>query len=132
VWQPNSAQWRIIWIVAVLLIFAWPPEKGRRLGMKLVNWAVDPSDALRTPPPPLPIGLDDDGDAVTAHDAETAEYYEQYQSSGLTRLRMRLKVAGDPFDPSTERQILVGFGVLSGLLVWRLGGARPRNQPGAP
>ena len=121
VWQPNTAQWRIIWIVAVVMILAWPPDKGRSLGMKVVNWIVDPANSLRTPPPPLPPGLDDDGDAVTAHDAETAEYYEQYQSSALTRLRMRLKVASDPFDPSTERQILAGIGVLSALTVWRMG-----------
>ena len=33
-WQPNTAQWRVIWIVAVLLILSWPPEKGRSLAIK--------------------------------------------------------------------------------------------------
>jgi hypothetical protein len=120
VWQPNKVQWRVIWLVAVLIILSWPPDQGRSLGMKAVNWLVDPLNSLPTPPSPLPIGLDDNGDAVAAHDAEESEYYRVYESSGFTRLRMKLKSAADPFDPGTERQILVGIGVLSALAVWRL------------
>ena len=123
-WQPNTAQWRVIWIVGVLLIFAWPPDKGRSLGMKTVNWLVDPNNSLPALPDQLPMGLDDNGDAVAAHDAQQAEYDQRYASSGVTRLRMTLKVAGDPFDPSTERQILAGIGILSALTVWRLGKRR--------
>ena len=70
---------------------------------------------------PLPIGLDDNGDAVTEHDALEAEYYRQYTSSSFTRLRLRLKSASEPFEPATERQILVGIAVLSVLAIWRLG-----------
>jgi hypothetical protein len=119
-WQPNTAQWRIIWTVAVLLILGWPPEQGRSLGVKAVNWLADPTNALPSMPTPLPIGLSDNGDAVTEHDAEEAEYYRVYTSSAVTRFRMRLKEATDPFDPSTERQILAGLGILSALAVWRL------------
>ena len=36
-------------------------------------------------PPPLPMSLDDDGDAVSAHDAQESEYYQAYDSSTLTR-----------------------------------------------
>jgi hypothetical protein len=75
-------------------------------------------------PEPLPIALDDNGDAVTEHDAQAAEYYRQYESSTLTRFRMRLKESTDPFDPSTERQILAGVGILSALVVWRINGKR--------
>jgi hypothetical protein len=120
VWEPNKAQWRIIWIVALLLILGWPPGQGRSLGMKAVNWLADPNHSLPAQPAPLPIGLDDNGDAVAAHDAEEAEYYRRYTSSGVTRLRLKLRDASDPFDPTTERQILAGVGILSGLLVWRL------------
>jgi hypothetical protein len=120
VWQSNTAQWKIIWIVSVLLILCWPPDNGRSLGVKLTNWLADPRNSLPTMPAPLPIALDDDGDAVTEHDALAAEYYRQYQSSALTRLRMSLKEAADPFDPSTERQILAGIGILSALAVWRI------------
>jgi hypothetical protein len=88
--------------------------------MKAVNWLVDPGSALLTLPDQLPIGLDDNGDAVAAHDAQEAEYYRQYESSRMTRFRMTLKVAGDPFDPSTERQVLAGIAVVSALIVWRL------------
>jgi hypothetical protein len=121
VWQPNRAQWITIWVVAVFLILAWPSGDSKSLGAKVVNWAVDPGDALPTMPPPLPMSLDDDGDAVTAHDALEREYYDAYQRSTTTRLRMKLKDAGDPLDESTERQILAGIGVLSALFVWRLG-----------
>jgi hypothetical protein len=120
VWQPNPAQWRVIWIVALLLILSWPPSDGRSLGMKMVNWLSDPKDSLPPLPEPLPIGLSDNGDAVAEHDAQAAEYYRQYTSSSVTRWRMKLKDAGDPFDAATERQILVSIGILSALLVWRL------------
>jgi hypothetical protein len=124
VWQPNAAQWRIIWIVAVSLILFWPPDKGRSLGVKIANWLADPRDSLPTMPDPLPIALDDNGDAVTEHDALEAEYHRQFESSALTRFRMTLKEATDPFDPSTERQILAGIGILSAFPVWRINGKR--------
>jgi len=124
VWQPNKAQWRIIWIVAVLMIVSWPPARGRSLGAKIVNWLADPANSLPPMPSPLPIGLSDNGDAVTAHDAEAAEYYRHYESSSITRLRMKLKEAGDPFDPTTERQVLAGIAILSALAIWRLDGRK--------
>jgi hypothetical protein len=119
-WQPNRAQWWIIWTVAVILILAWPPDRGRSLGVKAVNIAVDPADSLPALPATLPMSLDADGDAVTAHDALEREYYRARDSSTVTRWRMTLKAAEDPFDPMTERQLLVGLGVLSALAVWRL------------
>jgi len=122
VWQPNMAQWRIIWIVSVLLILCWPPDKGHSLGVKITNWLADPRNSLPAMPDPLPIALDDNGDAVTEHDELEAEYYRQYQSSAVTRFRMVVKEATDPFDPSTERQILAGLGILSALVVWRING----------
>ena len=88
--------------------------------MKAANWLADPTNSLPALPDPLPIGLDDNGDAVAAHDAEEAEYYRQYTNSRVTRLRMTLKAAADPFDPSTARQILAGIAILSALAVWRL------------
>jgi hypothetical protein len=123
-WQPNRAQWSIIWTVAVLLVLVWPPDKGRSLLVKAVNWAVDPTQSLPALPATLPMGLDDDGDAVTAHDAQEAEYYRRRDSSATTRWRMNVKGAGDPVDPSTERQLLTGVAVLSALAVWRLDGKR--------
>jgi hypothetical protein len=119
-WQPNRAQWPIIWAAALLLVLGWPPENGRSLGLKLVNWAVDPVGSLPSLPPPLPMALDDDGDAVAAHDAQEAEYYRLHQSSRLLRWRLDLKEAGEPLDLSTERQVLVGVAVMSALAIWRL------------
>jgi hypothetical protein len=117
-WQPNRSQWPIIWTGAALLILAWPPDTGRSLGVKAVNWAVDPTGTLPVFPPPLPIGLEDNGDAVAAHDALEAEYYRG-RDNLRTRWRVRLKDAKDPLDPQTERQALVGLAVLSALAVWR-------------
>ena len=121
-WQPNRAQWRIIWTAAALVVLAWPPDEGRSLLVKIVNRAVDPGGSLPDMLPALPIGLDDNGDAVTAHDEHEREYYRVRDSSAVTRWRMDLKSARDPFDPSTERQLLVALAVLSALLVWRLDG----------
>ena len=125
-WQPNRAQWVTIWVVAVLLIVAWPPGDGKSLGAKVLNWAVDPGDALPALPPALPMSLDDDGDAVAAHDALETAYYDAYARSDVTWLRMKLKVAGDPLDQSTERQILSGAGIIAALAIWRMGGKTSR------
>ena len=103
------------------MILVWPPEKGRSLGVKAVNWAVDPAGTLPTFPAPLPMGLDDNGDAVMAHDALETDYYRVRDRSATTRWRMEMKEAADPIDPQTERQVLVGLGILSALAVWRLG-----------
>ena len=126
-WQPNRAQWCVIWIAATVLIVAWPPAEGRSLAVKVVNWMADPARELPALPPPLPMGLGDNAEFVADHDSQEAEYYRIQASPGIMRTRLRLKVADDPFDPSTERQILTGLGILAGLVVWRLGG-RP-SQP---
>ena len=90
--------------------------------MKFVNWAVDPGNQLPTLPPPYGPGQGDDLEAVNAHDLQTRMYDELYAKGGWTRTRLELKVARDPFNPSTERQLLTGIGVLTAFLVWRLAG----------
>ncbi|MEO8681918.1 MAG: hypothetical protein ABI665_22920 [Vicinamibacterales bacterium] len=122
--QPSRAQWSLIWAVAVILILAWPPAEGRSLLVKIVNWAVDPANSLPTLPAPLAMGLDDNGDAVAAHDAIEADYYQARDRSALVRWRMDMKTARDPLAPATERQVLVGLAVLSALAVWRLDAKR--------
>ena len=119
-WRPNRAQGSIIWTVTVLVVLGWPPDKGRSLFVKALNWGADPAGSLPALPRPLPMGLDDNGDAVAAHDLEEAEYYRVHDRSRVTRWRMALKETGEPLDPSTERQLLVGVAVLSALGVWRL------------
>jgi hypothetical protein len=119
-WQPDRAQWIVIVSATALLVLAWPPDTGRRLLAKSVAWAADPSDSLPMLPPPLPMGLDDDGDAVAAHDAQETAYYRARDRSALTRWRMAMKTARGPFDPGTTRQLLVGIAAFSALLVLRL------------
>jgi hypothetical protein len=46
-------------------------------------------------------------------------YDELYDKGGWTRLRLQLKVARDPFNAATERQLLVAIGVVAAFVVWR-------------
>ena len=122
--QPTNAQWWILLVAALLLVAMWPSAEDRSLAAKLVNWAVDPGDSLPTLPGPFAPGQGDDLETVNAHDLQTRMYDELYGKGGWMRLRLRLKVAGDPFDPGTERQVLTGIGVMTAFLVWRFGGKK--------
>jgi hypothetical protein len=124
-WQPSPRQWAIIWPVALLVVLAWPPDAGRSLGMKIAGWVVDPRGQLPAMPPPLPMGLDDDGNAVAEHDMLENAYLQARERSSILRFRMDVKDGADPFDPSTQRQLLVGLAVLGALVVWRLDSGRP-------
>ena len=124
-WQPSTAQWRLIWMAAVVLILAWPDENGS-LAVKGIQWAADPFQSLPASPRPIAMGLGDDPEAVQIHDADEAEYYRVFNSSRIGRLRLTLKDLQDPVDPSTERQLVVGCGILVALGVWRLEARRPR------
>ena len=70
------------------------------------------------------MGLDDDGDAVSEHDMLETAYFQYRQRSALTRWRMDMKDAADPFEPSTQRQLLVGVLVAAALSVWSMDGTR--------
>jgi hypothetical protein len=124
----SSVQGWVICGVAAFVIVAWPPELARSLALKMVNWLADPANTLPILPGPLAPGLDDDAGAVTAHDTQMAEYDRLFASSRAMRIRLTLKVAGDPFDPSTERQVLTSIGVLTALSAW-LHGARRTREP---
>ncbi len=125
-WHPSNGHWWTLLIVALLIVGAWPPADDRSLALKFVNWAVDPGDRLPTLPPPYGPGEGDDLEAVNAHDLQTRTYDELYDRGGWTRLRLELKVAGDPFNPATERQLLVAIGVVAGFLVWRRENSKPQ------
>ena len=123
-WQPNNTQWWLLVIVALLIVFVWPPRDDKSLAAKFVNWAVDPGDELPTLPGQLALGQGDDPDKVNAHDLRTQQYDALYLKGGWTRRRLELKVAGDPFNPATERQLLTAIGVVTAFLVWRVGGLK--------
>ena len=123
-WQPNAPQWRLIVLLAVALVLFWPSASeydNRSLALKLAGWAADPANTLPRPPEALTIQDEDDIAAIDAQTAQQDEYDKAYNSSAFARLRLRLRDAQEPFDPSTERQILAAVAVLGGLLVWRLG-----------
>ena len=128
--QPNRMQWILICATTVAGILCWPPDRGHgsNLLTKVIHFAVDPAGSLPALPPALPPGLGDDGDAVAAHDAIEADYYRHYNGSKLTRWRMDVKAAGDPFDPTTERQLLVACAAIAALGAWRLGKERITNN----
>jgi hypothetical protein len=121
-WQPNNRQWWVLVIIALFIVFAWPPAEDRSLVLKFVNWAVDPWDELPVLPEQLGFAAGDDPIAVAEHDTAVQYYDEMYARGGWTRKRLELKVATDPFNTSTERQLLVAFGVLSAFVVWRFAG----------
>ena len=123
-WQPNNLQWWLLVGVALFIVGVWPPAGDRSLAVKFVNWAVDPRDVLPILPDQLALGLGDDPDAVNAHDMQVQRYDALYLQGGWTRKRLELKIAADPFNPSTERQMLIGFGVLTALAAWRWGGRK--------
>jgi hypothetical protein len=117
--MPGKRSWWILLATALLIVALWPPSDDRSLAAKFVNWAVDPADTLPTLPGPLARAESDDVRAVEAHDLQTRMYDEMHARGGWTRARLQLKVAGDPFNPATERQLLVAAGVLIAFLVWR-------------
>jgi len=119
-WRPSNAQWWILLAVTLLAIVAWPPQNDKSLATKFVNWAVDPTQQLPILPPQLPLGLGDDPDAVNARDQQVREYDKLFAQGGWTRRRLELKVADDPIDSTTTRQILVGVAALGVLVVWRM------------
>jgi len=123
-WQPTNVQWWLIVIVALFVVCAWPPGDDKSLAVKFVNWAVDPRSQLPILPDQLALGIGDDPDAVYARDLQVQKYDALYLKGGWTRTRLELKVARDPFDASTERQLLVGLAVVTALLVWRIGGRK--------
>jgi hypothetical protein len=104
---------------AVVLVCAWPPANDRSLMMKFVNWAVDPRDELPVLPAPFALGAGDDPDAVAEHDARVQAYDTRYQEGGWMRRRLEWKVAGDPFNPATERQVILALGIVTAFAFWR-------------
>jgi hypothetical protein len=122
--KPTNRQWWLLAVVAMLIVLAWPATDDRSLAAKLVNWAVDPWDELPVFPNQLALGLGDDPDAVAAHDMVVQQYDTLWAKGGWTRKRLELKVARDPFNPSTERQLLTGVAVLTVLVAWKMVGTR--------
>lgn len=122
-WQPTNRQWWVLVVVVLFVIAAWPPQDDRSLAAKFVNWAVDPSDALPVLPDQLGLGEGDNPDAVNARDIQVQQYDALYAKGGWTRQRLLLKVARDPMNPGTERQLLLALAALTALVVWRFGSA---------
>jgi len=116
-----SRAWWMLIAIALAIVVVWPPDQDRSLAVKFVNWAVDPRDELPVLPEQLALGLGDDPDAVAAHDAVTRHYDALYAKGGWTRRRLELKVATDPFNKSTERQLLTAAAVIVAFAAWRLG-----------
>lgn len=109
----------ILLLTALLIVAAWPPDKDRSLIVKGLNWSVDPGGHLPVLPPQLGFGLSDDVQAVEIRDEMVRRYDELFNRDALTRTRLELKVAEDPFNPSTERQLLLAFGIVVAFAVMK-------------
>ena len=107
----------ILLLTALLIVAAWPPDKDRSLVVKALNWSVDPGDSLPVLPPQLGFGLSDDVQAVEIRDEMVRRYDEMFDRDALTRTRLELKVAEDPFNAATERQLLLAFGIVVAFVV---------------
>lgn len=114
----RAGSW-LLFLTALLIVAAWPPQEGRSLLVKAVNWSVDPGNNLPTLPPQLGFGLSDDLQAVEMRDATVRRYDEMFNRDAVTRTRLELKVARDPFEPTTERQLLLLLGVVVAFVVGR-------------
>ena len=119
--------------IAIVVVLGWPPGdpvKGQApahsLGVTLVHWLADPRSSLPALPPPLPMAMDDDGEAVTAYDQQVQAYHQARERSAMNRWRMDLVTACDPFAPATQRQLLVGLAVAGALIAWQMNG---RSSP---
>jgi hypothetical protein len=121
--MPNL-QWWLLLLVSLAIVLVWPPRDDRSLAVKLVSWAVDPRDELPVLPEQLSLGLSDDPLAVENHDRAVRQYDALYNEGGWTRRRLQLKVATEPFDPATERQVLTGIAVVTAFLALRLAARR--------
>jgi hypothetical protein len=109
-------------VCSVLIVGAWPPRDGKSLAAKFVNWAWIRETSCRRCPISSRSGPATIPDAVNARDMQVQQYDALYLKGGWTRKRLELKVAGDPFDPGTERQLLTVAAVMLALVVWRMGG----------
>lgn len=120
--QPSTTGWWIVLAVALVVIAAWPPDHDKSLAVKLVNWAADPRGALPVLPPQLGYGLGDDPQAVEERDAQVRRYDALRAEGGWTRARLALKVADDPLNAATERQLLLAIAAVAVFGVWRFSG----------
>lgn len=116
--------WWLLLTVTLAIVVCWPPQNGKSLALTIVNWAVDPSGQLPILPPQLGMGLGDDPLMVEARDAKVRRYDESFSAGGWTRARLQLKVARDPFNPTTTRQALLVIGVVVWFVVWRMSESR--------
>jgi hypothetical protein len=55
---PNPRQWWTLLAVALAIVIVWPPQGDKSLGLKFVNWAVDPLNRLPVLPPQLRVDTD--------------------------------------------------------------------------
>ena len=102
-----------------------PPNGDKSLIAKCVNWAVDPAGDLPVLPPQLGYGVGDDPQAVEERDAQVRRYDGLYNRGGWTRMRLEVKVAGDPLPRGTERQLLLALAAAGIFAVFMLSRRAP-------
>ena len=109
----------VFFLTALLIVIAWPPREGFSLAVKGTHLLVDPTGTLPFLPQQLDFGLSDDPQAVELRDELVRRYDIALASGPIMRARLALRNAGEPFDRTTERQLLLVFGVVVAFLVVR-------------
>lgn len=109
----------VLFLTALVIVAAWPPDRGSSLALKATRFAVDPTGSLPFLPEQLDFGLSDDPQAVELRDELVRRYDIALASGPLMRARLALKTATDPFDKPTERQLLLVLGVVVAFVVLR-------------
>ena len=109
----------LLFASTLLIVCAWPPQDGRSLLMKVVNRAADPAGVLPVLPPQLGFGMGDDVRAVEERDEQVRRFDDAYDQGPWMRMRLRMKVASDPFERTTTRQLLLVAGVVVAFLTIR-------------
>lgn len=109
----------LLFLTALVIVAAWPPERGSSLALKATRLAADPTGSLPFLPEQLDFGLSDDPQAVEMRDELVRRYDVAFASGPVMRARLALKSAVDPFDKTTERQMLLVLGVVVAFVVLR-------------
>jgi hypothetical protein len=124
---------RLPWAALAALVagvaLLWPMDSGKSVVVKTLNWLGDPRQELPRRPSPLAMGMDDDADAVTAHDNEEHAYESMRRGPWAGRVRLWMRDAEDPMDAATERVLLIAVGAMAAawLISRQSAGSRPTD-----
>jgi hypothetical protein len=105
--------WAALAAIVAGIALLWPMDSGKSVVVKTLNWIGDPRQELPRRPSPLAMGMDDDADAVTAHDNEEHAYESMRRGPWTGRVRLWMRDVDDPLPASTERSLLIAVAAVA-------------------